>query len=122
ADSFQELLLFSGALGVEPRAPGFVLAKPLARVGAVLDLFEHLAHSLAGLLGDDLGTASVIAVLGGIADRVTHVVEAATINEINDQLELVQALEIGDLRLVASLDQGFKSRFDEGADTAAKDG
>ena len=48
----------------------------------------------AGFRGDDLRPARVVAVLGGVADRVAHVVEPALIDQVDDQLQLVQALEV----------------------------
>ena len=67
------------------------------------------------------GPADVVAVLGGVADRVAHVVEAAAVHEIDDQLQLVQALEVGDLRLIAGLDQRLEAGLDQRADAAAQD-
>ena len=62
----------------------------------------------------------VVAVLGGVADRVAHVLEAALVDEIDDQLQLVQALEVGDLRLVAGLDQRVEPGLDQIADAATE--
>jgi len=61
-------------------------------------------------------------VLGGVADGVAHVVEAALVHEVDDELELVQALEVGDLGLVAGVDERLESGFHEFAGAAAKDG
>ena len=66
------------------------------------------------------GPADVVAVLGGVADRVAHVVEAAAVHEVDDELQLVQALEVGDLGLVAGLDQRLEARLDERAHAAAE--
>ena len=78
--------------------------------------------SPARLGGDDARAAGVVAVLGGVAHRVAHVVEAAAVHQVDDQLELVQALEVGDLGLVAGLDQRLEARLDERADAAAQHG
>ena len=59
------------------------------------------------------GAGGVVAVLGGVADRVAHVVQAAAIHQVDDQLQLVQALEVGDLRLVAGLDQRLEAGLDQ---------
>ena len=86
-----------------------------------LDLLEDLPHLGAGLLVDDPGAAGVVAELGGVRDAVPHVVEAALIHQVDDQLQLVQALEVGALGLVAGLDQGLEAHLDQGADAAAED-
>src|SRR3712207_8966756 len=54
---------------------------------------------------DHLWAGGVVAVLGGIADRVAHVLQPTFVDEIDDQLELVQAFEVGDLRLIPGLDR-----------------
>ena len=55
----------------------------------------------------------VVAVLGGVADRVAHVGEAALVDQVDDQLHLVQALEIGHLGRVAGLDQRLVAGLDQ---------
>ncbi len=62
----------------------------------------------------------VIAELGRIAHRVAHVVETALVEEIDDQLELVHALEVGHLGLIAGFNQRFKARLDQRRHAAAK--
>ena len=70
---------------------------------------------------DDARPGDVVAVLGGVADRVAHVAEAAAVHEVDDELELVQALEVRDLRLVARLDQRLEAGLHELAHAAAED-
>ena len=57
-----------------------------------------------GLVGDDLRPGHVLAVLGVVRDRVVHVGDAALVHQVDDQLQLVQALEVGHLRRVAGFD------------------
>src|SRR5690348_2099244 len=90
AHFFNQLLLLAGALGIEPLAPGLVLLDPVARIGAVLDFAQHLSHGLAGFVGDHPRTAGIVAVLGGVAHRVAHVVKPAAVNQVHNQLQLVQ--------------------------------
>ena len=58
---------------------------------------------------------------GGVADGIAHVAEAAAINQINDQLQLVHAFEISDFGLIAGIDQRFEAGLDQFADAAAED-
>src|SRR5690606_15358179 len=46
-------------------------------------------------------------------DAPTLLGDAALPHEVDDELELVQHLEVGDLRLVASLGQGLETVLDE---------
>ena len=55
-------------------------------------------RALPGLLcvlGDDLGTGNIVAVLGGVGDRIPHPGKPALVDQINDQLHLMDALKIG---------------------------
>ena len=51
------------------------------------------------------GPRRQVAVLGRVGDREAHPGEAALVDQVDDQLQLVQALVVGDLRLVAGLDE-----------------
>src|SRR5690606_12160280 len=84
---------------LEALLAGAVLGDPLAREGARLDLGEDLPHRLAGLGPDDPPAAREVAVLGRVGDRVAHAGDALLVHEIDDQLELVQDLEVGQARV-----------------------
>ena len=60
--------------------------------------------------------------LGGVADRIAHVTEPAAIDKVDDQFQLVHALEIGDLGLIARVNQRLKAGLDQFADSAAQNG
>src|SRR5450759_3870108 len=113
ADFLDELALLLFARCLERRAPVPVLVYPLLGIVAVLDLLEDLPHRAAGRLGHDARAGRVVAVLGRVADRIAHVVEAAPVHEIHDELQLVQALEVRDLRLVARVDERLEARLHE---------
>src|SRR5215207_7814698 len=99
-----------------------VLVDPLAGEGSRLDLGQDAAHLGLGGVVDDPGAAAVVAVLGGVRHRVAHAGQAALVHQVDDQLELVQALEVGDLGLVAGLGQGLEAGLDERGGAAAEDG
>ncbi len=83
---------------------------------------EHLLHPLPRLVVDDARPGDEVAVFGGLGDEVQHLLEAALVHEVDDQLQLVQAFEIGDLRLVAGLDQGLETGDDQFRGAAAQHG
>ena len=66
------------------------------------------------------GPRDVVAVLGGVADAEAHEVEAAAVHQVDDQLELVHRLEVGELGLVAGLDERLEGRLDERRHAAAE--
>src|ERR1700722_13829010 len=113
-------MLFFLPGGVKVFAARFVFADPSTGKFAILDLFQHPAHDVASLAGYDLRPARVIAVLGRVAYRIAHVVEASAIHQINDQLQFVKAFEVRDLRLIAGLYQRLESGFHQRAYSAAK--
>ena len=83
---------------------------------------EDLAHVRARLVGDDALAARVVAVLGRVGDRVAHPGEALLVHQVDDQLELVQALEVGHLGVVAGLDERLEAGLDELRGAAAEHG
>ena len=66
------------------------------------------------------GPGHVLAVFGGVRDRVVHVGDAALVDQVDDQLDLVKALEIGHLGGVARLDQRLEASPDQFDETAAE--
>src|SRR3954447_24066268 len=105
------LLLLAHPL--EVLLPRAVLCDPLARELAGLDLREHVLHRLARRLRDDPLAARVVAVLGGVRDRVAHAADPLLVHEVDDQLPLVEALEVGEARVVARLDKRLVARLNE---------
>src|SRR2546422_790294 len=106
---------------LEPATPAAALGNPLAREAAGLDVGEDALHRRANFLRYDLGASGVVAVLRGVADRVPHELHAATIQQVHDQLELVHALEVGDLRRVSGSREGLEPGLDQRGDAAAQD-
>ena len=87
-----------------------------------MDIGENRLHVLLDTRVDDPRTRHVVAVLGCVRNAPALLGDAAFVHEIDDELELMQALEIRDLRLVASLDEGLKAVHDELARAAAEHG
>ena len=85
-----------------------------------LDVGQDLAHRLARLLGDHARAARHVAVLGRVRDRVAHPLEALLVHQVDDQLQLVQALEVREARVVAGLDQRLEAGLDQLGRAAAE--
>src|SRR5690606_37629775 len=101
---------------------GGVFQDELLGVFAGLDRDQGFAHGLAGLFRDDLGAGLVFAELGVVGDRVIHVGDAALVDQVDDQLELVEALEIGHFGRVAGFHQGVEAGLDQLDGAAAQHG
>src|SRR5262245_21649829 len=121
ADLLDRVLRLLAAGREEARLAGLVLGDPLLREGARLDVGEELLHGGARLGADHLLAGDVVAPLGGVGDRVAHVAEAAAVHEVDDQLQLVQALEVRHLRLVAGAGERLEAGLDERRHAAAQD-
>ena len=112
---------FGLADGVEVFVTSGVFGSPLLGELAVFDGLELGGHALLDGGVDDFRTDRDVAVFGGLGDREAHAGDALLVHEVDDELELVKALEVGHLGLEASLDEHFKARFDEGGGAAAED-
>ena len=112
---------FAAAGGFEAGCAGFVLEDPFAGELAGLDFLEDFLHLLASLVGDNPRPAGVVAEFGRVGDAVPHVVEAALVEQVHDQLQLVHAFKVGHFGLITGFDEGLEARFDELADAAAED-
>src|SRR5438105_257062 len=74
------------------------------------------------MIVDHARPAREVAVLRDVRDRVAHVLEAALVDQVDDQLQLVEALVVGDLGLVARLDERLEPGLDQRGGAAAEDG
>src|SRR5215475_14703596 len=119
-DLLDRVLGAHAAHGLEAGLAGLALGDPVAGEAAGLDVGEDALHLLLGLVGDDARAAGVVAVLGGVRDRVAHVGDAAFVDEVDDQLHLVQAFEIGHLRRVAGLNQRLVAGLDQRREATAE--
>src|SRR4029079_17219258 len=81
--------------------------------GAALDVREDSLHVLLDPRIDHARTRDVVAVLSGVGDRPALLGDAALDHQVDDELELVEALEVGHLGLVAGLDEGFEAVHDQ---------
>ena len=79
-------------------AAGLVFQDEGLGIVAGLDVLQALAHRVLRVFGDDARAGHVLAVLGVVRDRVVHVGDAALVDQVHDELELVQALEVGPSR------------------------
>ena len=69
-----------------------------------------------------LGAGDVFAILRVVGDGVVHVGDAALVHQVDDQLEFMQALEVGHFRRVTRFHQGIEAGLDQFDAAAAKHG
>src|SRR5579862_666692 len=110
------------AQGGELRTARLVVGEQLLGERAAADLAEDVAQPCLHRVVDDARPAREVAVFGDVGDRVAHVLVAALIEQVDDELQLVQALVVGDLRLVARLDEHVEARLHERGNAAAQHG
>eukprot|EP01022_Parablepharisma_sp_SALTPOND_P021784 TRINITY_DN435_c2_g8_i2.p1 TRINITY_DN435_c2_g8~~TRINITY_DN435_c2_g8_i2.p1 ORF type:complete len:1118 (+),score=384.08 TRINITY_DN435_c2_g8_i2:11710-15063(+) len=104
------------------RCTGLVFQDEALGVFAGLDVFQHLLHRRLALGVDHARAGHVLAVFGVVGDRVVHVGDAAFIDQVDDQLQFMQALEVSHFRRVASFHQGFETGLDQVHGPAAQHG
>jgi hypothetical protein len=66
--------------------------------------------------------AGEIAILGGVADGIAHVIQAADVDQIDDQFHFVDAFEVRHFLGITGFDECFESGLDERGKSAAEDG
>ena len=86
---------------------GLVFLDPAFGEPAGLNILQRPLHPLLHAGVNDLRPDRHVAPLGRFGNRETHTADARFIHQINNQFQLVQALEIGHLRLVPGFDQRF---------------
>ncbi len=120
ADDFDTVSGVVTTLGSHRRVAGCAFADEHFGVFAVLNTFQGVAHSLTRLGVDNFRASHVLAVFGVVGDRVVHVGDTAFVHEVNDQLQFVQAFEVGHFRRIASFNQGFETGFNQFNGTTAQ--
>ncbi len=78
-----------------------IFEHPLLRKLAGLNFVEDRFHGLANVVVDHAVAAGQVAVLGGFAHELVHFRDAAFVDQIDNQLQLVQAFEISRFGLIA---------------------
>src|SRR5208282_121836 len=84
-------------------------------------LRQDLLHVLFHMLVDYPIATSEVAIFGCFADEFMHLVETAFVDQIDNQLQLVQALEVSNVGLIAGIDQSFESGKNQLAGATAQD-
>src|SRR5207249_10279270 len=117
---FDRMRLTLRQQGIVDRPIGLVFQHPLAGKSSTLDLLQNFPHLLFGLIRDDPRPPRHVTVLGGGADRVTHIGDPAFVDQIHDQFDLVQTLKVGHLGRIAGIDKRFISGLNEGREASAQ--
>src|SRR5215213_9502659 len=105
---------------LELRRTGVLILNEALSERAALDVAEHALHVLFDTGVDDPRPGDVIAVLSGIGNAPAHLGNAAFIHQVDDQLELVKALEIRHFRLVAGFGERLETRRHQCRNAAAQ--
>src|SRR5215207_8459550 len=108
------MLLRGLAERLELRRASILVADEASSERAVLDVSEHAFHVLSDMVVDNPRPRHVVAVLGRVRNAPPLLGNAAFVHQVDDQLELVQALEIGDLWLIASCSECLETSLDQG--------
>src|SRR5690606_24291082 len=101
-----------------PATPG--LGDPLPRELPRADLLQQVPHLRPTLLANHPVPGDVVTPLSRVAHAVAHPLDTAGVDQVDDQLHLMQALEIRQLRRVTRLGQRVESRLDQRAQTPAQ--
>src|SRR5690554_77398 len=103
-------------------APGILVLDEAVGERTGLDVSENRLHVLLHRRVDDARSRHVVAVLCGVGDRPALLGDAALPHQVDDELQLVQHLEVGDLWLVTGLDQRLEAVLHQLGSTTAQHG
>ena len=78
-----------------------------------LNIRQHTLHVGFHIGGDHARAGNVVAVFGGVADRPALLGDTALVDEVDDELQFVEHLEVGDFGLVAGFGENFKAVLDQ---------
>jgi hypothetical protein len=98
---------------VELHAAAFAFRNPFFGELAALNFLQNFLHLLFGAWCNNAWSACDVAVLGSVADAVTHSSNAFFVHEVNNELHFVQALEVRHLWLVASFNESFETSLNQ---------
>src|SRR5690625_393107 len=115
------VLLTTCAQFLELRCAGVLVVDEALRERSVLDVREHGLHVLLHARVDDPGPGDVVAVFRGVGDRPALLGDPALDHEVDDELELVEHLEVGNLGLVAGLGENLEAVLHELGGPTAQD-
>ena len=101
-------------------AAALVLRNPFPGDLAALNVGQRFLHRRPRGIAHNLLAARQIAILRRIRNGVAHAAQAAFVDQVDDQLHFVQALEVGNLRRVAGLDQCLESFLDQRREAATQ--
>mmetsp|Transcript_29253 Transcript_29253/g.56689 ORF Transcript_29253/g.56689 Transcript_29253/m.56689 type:complete len:326 (+) Transcript_29253:4455-5432(+) len=120
---FDLVLVIDAARRFERGLTHGVFKHEVAHELAVLNVGQNRLHLGLGLvIGQDARAGDIFAILSRIGDRVVHVGDAAFIDQVDDQFDLVQTLEIGHFGGIARLDKGLKAHADQLDQATAQNG
>src|SRR5690625_2958368 len=109
AGGLDGVLLALGAQFPELGGARVLVLDEAVRERTVLHVGQHGLHVFLHRRIDDARARDVVAVLGGVGNGPALLGDAAFEDQVDDELELMQDLEVGNLGLVASLGQHLKA-------------
>src|SRR5580658_1706860 len=120
ADDLNRMLLLFLAYRIELMPAALILRNPFARELATLNVGQRLLHRRPRGIAHNLLAARQIAIFRRVRNGIPHPAQPAFVNQIDDQLHFMQALEISNLRRVPGLDQRLESLLNQRRQPAAQ--
>ena len=101
ADDLRRMFAERSALGFEVRGAVAGFGDPLLRKLAGFDAAQRLFHAILDRRINDPRAVVVLAPLGGVRDDRIHLLDAALIDQVDDELRLMDALKVGHFRRIS---------------------
>ena len=106
--------------GVVALHSGTTFPNPLFGKGPIFNFAQDGFHRFFSASIHHPRAAGDVAVLGGFGNGEAHAGDTGLVNEVDDQLQFMENLKVGDFRLIACFQKNFESGLDEGGGASAE--
>ena len=108
--------------GVVALHSGAAFTDPFPGKLAVTNFFQDRLHRFFGSGIYDARASGNVTIFCSFRDGEAHARDSRLVNEVNDQLQFMENLEVGDFRLISCFQKNFEPGLDQSGGASAKNG
>ena len=120
ADDFDFVSTEAFAFSCKNGITGTSFFEPFCGEFTGFDTAERFFHAFFDVSGEDEGTVVIFTPFSGVGDDLVHALDAAFINEVNDEFCFVDTFKVSHFGGISGFGKNFKTVFHEINGTAAE--